>query len=96
MKFFYIISIALSSLIFSNQASITMPPINLAEILLEDQNRDSNSPMRYAFDFDVDINLFDNASVEYLSNGDKVWRLRIDSGEAIGMKLYFNEFYFKF
>ena len=70
-----------------------MPPINLDEILLEDQNRDSNAPMRYAFDFDVDINLFDNAEAEYLSNGDKVWRLRIDSNEAIGMKLYFNEFY---
>jgi len=70
-----------------------MPPINLDAILLEDENRDSNAPMRYAFDFDVDINLFDNASVDYLNNGDKVWRLRIDSNEAIGMKLYFNEFY---
>ena len=93
MKFLYIISIILSSLIFSNQALITMPPINLEQILLEDQNRDSNAPMRYALDFDVDINLFDNAPVEYLSNGDKVWRLRIDSNEAIGMKFYFNEFY---
>ena len=94
MKFLYITSIIFSSILLSSQeSSMKMPTFDLDAILSEDQSRDSNAPIRYAFDFDVDINLFENASVENLDNGDKIWRLRVESDEAIGMKLYFNEFY---
>jgi len=77
----------------SNEVIITMPPIDLDEILENDQSRDRNTPIRFAIDFDVDINLFEDGTVQILENGDRIWRLRVDSDEAIGMKFYFNEFY---
>ena len=90
----FIASILLGSIILSNSSStLIMDSINLEEVLEEDRNRDTNTPMRYAVDFDVDINLFEAASTEILDNGDKIWTLHIQSSDAIGMKLHFDQFY---
>ena len=77
----------------ANSNKLVMPPIDIEALLTEDANRESGTPERYADSFDVDINLFENADIEQLDNGDKIWRLRISSTDAIGIKLYFNQFY---
>tara|TARA_B100002052_G_scaffold209454_1_gene191504 strand:- start:870 stop:2942 length:2073 start_codon:yes stop_codon:yes gene_type:complete len=74
-------------------SQIAMPSIDTNILFEEDSNRQPGNPERYAYGFDVDINLFEQGHVEQLDNGDKVWRLRIGSDNAIGMKLYFNQFY---
>ena len=94
MKALQIITILLTSLIMSNQINtIKMDSFDLEAILLEDQARQPGTPERYAYTFDVDINLFDLADIQILDNGDKIWKLSIQSDNAIGMKFYFNEFY---
>ena len=70
-----------------------MDSFDLEAILAEDQNRQPGTPERYAYDFNVDIDFFDIAIPEILDNGDYVWRLRLQSDDAIGMKVYFNQFY---
>ena len=86
-----IITILLTSLIMSNQINtIKMDSFDLEAILLEDQARQPGTPERYAYTFDVDINLFDLADIQILDNGDKIWKFSIQSDNAIGMKFYFN------
>ena len=70
-----------------------MNSFDMEVVLEEDQNRQPGMPERYAYDFDVDINFFDVATAEVLDNGDTVSRLRLQSDDAIGMKVYFNQFY---
>ena len=87
MKALQIITILLISLIMSNQINtIKMDSFDLEAILLEDQARQPGTPERYAYTFDVDINLFDLADIQILDNGDKIWKLSIQSDNAIGMK----------
>ncbi len=93
MNRFFILTV-LPIIIFAGSSNhLTMPSIDIDVLLAEDANRQSGTPERYAHSFDVDINLFENADVEQLENGDKIWRLRVSSNDAIGMKLYFNQFY---
>ena len=77
----------------SASSEIVMPSIDTNLLLEEDRDRRLGTPERYAYGFDVDINLFESGHAEQLDNGDKIWRLRIGSENAIGMKLYFNQFY---
>ncbi len=77
----------------SASSEIVMPSIDTNLLLEEDRDRRLGTPERYAYGFDVDINLFESGHAEHLDNGDKIWRLRIGSENAIGMKLYFNQFY---
>ena len=57
----------------SNQINtIKMDSFDLEAMLLEDQARQPGTPERYAYTFDVDINLFDVADIEILDNGDKI------------------------
>ena len=79
---------------FSSQAGmIEMNRVDLESVLLEDSNRQPGQAERYAYAHDVDINFFDVATSETLENGNTLWRLRLKSESAIGMKVYFNEFY---
>ena len=90
----FFVLIILSMVAFLGASSqLIMPNIDVNLFLEEDANRESGTPERYAHGFDVDINLFEAGEVDQLDNGDKVWRLRIASDDAIGMKLYFNQFY---
>ena len=86
MKALQIIAILLTSLFMGNQINtIKMDSFDLDAILLEDKMRQPGTPERYAYTFDVDINLFDLADIEILDNGDKIWKLSIQSDNAIGM-----------
>ena len=92
MHHFFVLLITIFTFVLS-ASQIAMPSIDTNILFEEDANRQPGNPERYAYGFDVDINLFEQGHVEQLDNGDKVWRLRIGSDNAIGMKLYFNQFY---
>ena len=93
MNKFFILLIGFSLTIAAESNIIKMELFNLQAALAEDANRAPNTPERYAYSFNTDINFFEEGNFETLDNGDKIWRLRIQSENAIGMKLYFNEFY---
>ena len=94
MKAIYMIIGLLSSLIIANQTDIIkMESFDLETILSEDANRQPGTPERYAYSFDTNIDFFESATSEVLDNGDTIWRLRLESDDAIGMKVYFNNFY---
>ncbi len=92
MHHFFVLLITMFTFVLS-ASQIAMPSIDTNILFEEDANRQLGNPERYAYGFDVDINLFEQGHIEQLDNGDKVWRLRIGSDNAIGMKLYFNQFY---
>ena len=92
MHHFFVLLITMFTFVLS-ASQIAMPSIDTNILFEEDSNRQPGNPERYAYGFDVDINLFEQGHAEQLDNGDKVWRLRIGSDNAIGMKLYFNQFY---
>ena len=95
MRLFYIIILPLivSLAISSESGLLKMNSFDLEAVLLEDQNRQPGTPERYAYNFNVDINFFNAAYPEVLDNGDTIWRLRLQSDDAIGMKVYFNQFF---
>ena len=94
MRVLYIVLLFFISLIIaSEQGVVKMDSFDMEAILEEDKNRQSGTPERYAYDFNVNINFFDIATTESLDNGDTIWRLHLQSDEAIGMKVYFNQFY---
>ena len=94
MRAIYMIIGLFSSLIIANQADIIkMDSFDLEAILSEDANRQPGTPERYAYSFNTNIDFFENATAEFLDNGDIIWRLRLQSDDAVGMKVYFNDFY---
>ena len=93
MNQFFILIIAFSISLSSNLNTIKMEAFDVEAVLAEDQSRQPGTPERFAYSFNTDIDFFEEASVEFLDNDDRLWRLRIQSEEAIGMQLYFNEFY---
>ena len=72
---------------------IRMTPVDVEALILEDENAHSGGRQRYAQTLDVNIDLFEQGALSIDENGDKTWELSIKSGNAIGLKLHFNEFY---
>ena len=73
MKALQIIVILLTSFVICNQINtIKMDSFDLDAILLEDKMRQPGTPERYAYTFDVDINLFDLADIEIFSGPIKI------------------------
>ena len=67
---------------------------NLEEILKQDNlDLKEGHPYKFGHNFNVDINFFDYAIVDTLSNGDKIFRFKISSPEAYSINLIFNSFY---
>ena len=94
MRIFYMIIGLFSSLIIANQTDIIkMNSFDLETLLSEDANRQPGTPERYAYSFNTDIDFFESGTAEVLDNGDIIWRLRLQSDDAVGMKVYFNDFY---
>ena len=94
MRMLYMIIGLFSSLIIANQTDIIkMNSFDLETLLSEDANRQPGTPERYAYSFNTDIDFFESGTAEVLDNGDIIWRLRLQSDDAVGMKVYFNDFY---
>ena len=70
------------------------PDFNLDEILKQDNlDLKEGYPYKFGHNFNVDINFFDYAIVDTLSNGDKIFRFKIYSPDAYSINLIFNSFY---
>ena len=70
-----------------------LPEINIEQLLKEDQNRPPATPFRYGYKFDVDYSLENSGKWTVLENGDRIWKLSINSKHAHAISLEYNQFY---
>ena len=87
--------IMLASSSLEDMNTISMESVDIKALIEEDLNITSG-PFRHAHSFDVNINLFNDGTVQTLENGDQIWTLQVHSADAVGLKLYFDDFYLPF
>ena len=83
---------------FKNEVSntiqdVVMPQFDVDAMLLEDEEASSGTPFRYGKIFDVDYNMDNIGSWEFLPDGGKLWRVRISSRHAYAICLEYDYFY---
>jgi hypothetical protein len=74
---------------------LTMPPVNAEKLLQEDEKariENEQIPFRFGYAIDVDIDIKKDGIQKQLSNGDKLWLLKIHSPNAFSVNLIFNRF----
>ncbi len=75
-------------------ARVTLPPVDVAAVRLEDQERERNGlPPRYAIPNPVRIKPDSDGTWENLGNGMLMWRLRIHSPGAESINLGFSRYH---
>ncbi|SVB06483.1 uncharacterized protein METZ01_LOCUS159337, partial [marine metagenome] len=72
--------------------NITMPDLDVDALHAEDENRPSWKPFRYGHKFTVDLSPSNSGSWWELSNGSRIWRLKIESTGAYALSLEFDRF----
>lgn len=74
--------------------SISLPQVDLTRTLQEDAINDvtKNAPWRFGYTHNTNLNLNNSGVWETLPNGDKVWRLQINSRNAISMNVILDNF----
>jgi len=72
---------------------ITLPSLDIEQLLEEDRNAPIATPFRYGYKFDVNLSLNNSGEWLDLENGDRIWRLTINSQDAFALSLEYNEFY---
>lgn len=73
---------------------VEMPAFNIDSLLnIEAKEIEEARPFRFGYAIDVDMGLKNNGTWQTLSNGDKVWRLKIYSEGAFSINLIFDEFW---
>ncbi|MDP2363221.1 MAG: T9SS type A sorting domain-containing protein [Ignavibacteria bacterium] len=78
----------------SQVVTLQMPSIDIEALLIEDEQDDLKGiPFRFGFPIETDINLFEQGTFERLSNGDKLWSLRIYAPGATSINLNYNDFW---
>ncbi|PVW17099.1 T9SS type A sorting domain-containing protein [Marixanthomonas spongiae] len=72
-----------------------LPPLDLLGLQHEDSinDLDKSLPWRYGVERSLKIDVHKNGALTILDNGDKVWRLAINSPNAVNMSINFNQFY---
>ncbi len=74
--------------------SVYTDGLDFDELAYQEQlDKDRGLPYKFGHSFNVDINFFEFATLDYLPNGDKVYRLEINSLDAFSINLIFNQFY---
>ena len=78
----------------SNEIPIViMDKVDVKALLEEDKSdNEKGKPYRFGIDLDVDFGLANSGKWEALSNGDKLWRLNIQSQEAYSINLIFSRY----
>ena len=77
---------------FVDILAITMPYIDNNQELIKD-NVDEGGPIRYAVKLDVSFNPSNSGTWFNYNDNYEVWKLHINSVNAIGLKLLFDEFH---
>ncbi|MEM7369014.1 MAG: trypsin-like peptidase domain-containing protein [Bacteroidota bacterium] len=73
---------------------LLMPAVDLKALILEDQQRDADKlPYRFGYEFEVDLSLKNAGHWIKLPNGDRLWRLKLSSPQALSISLIYEEFY---
>lgn len=71
-----------------------MPELDMEVILSEDKINDQlQKPFRFAYPIPVDFSLNNSGYWEEFPTGDRVWRLKISSPEAMGLSLLYENFF---
>ncbi len=72
-----------------------MPRVDVVALLAEDDfnNRNKLGPYRFGETFSVDLSLDNSGAWESLSNGDRLWRLRISAPNAYTVSALFDKFW---
>lgn len=73
-----------------------LPIVNEEILKAEDERErkeDKATPLRFGQDFQVQLNLNNSGVWETLPNGDRVWRLQIESRNAKSLNFIFSDFY---
>ena len=74
--------IMLASTSLDDMNTISMESVDIKALIEEDLNTTSG-PFRHAHSFDVNINLFNDGTVQTLENGDQVWTLQVHSADSV-------------
>ncbi|MFQ6008954.1 MAG: trypsin-like peptidase domain-containing protein, partial [Candidatus Zixiibacteriota bacterium] len=74
--------------------TVTMPPVDVAALLAEDSIEQSKGvPYRFGYPFEVSYNLNNSGTWEVLSDGGRLWRLRIECPGAYSINLIYDSFW---
>ena len=73
--------------------TITMPDLDVDALLAEDENLPPGKPFRYGHKFTVDLSPSNTGSWWEFPNGDRIWRLKIESTGAFALSLEFDRFH---
>lgn len=74
--------------------TVSMPAIDLPALLAQDKADESDGlPFRFGAPFDVDYSLQNSGVWQDLGNGDRLWRLKIESKGAYSINLLFSRYY---
>jgi len=73
--------------------TLTMPSIDVAAYLAEDQREGKDVPYRFGAPIDVHYDLENSGTWETLNHGTKLWRLKIISKGAYSLNLLYDEFW---
>jgi lysyl endopeptidase len=69
-----------------------MPEVDVWRLLAEDEAAPKNQAMRFGQEIPVHLTLGNSGLWETLGNGDRVWRLRIESDDAYSISILFDDF----
>jgi len=74
---------------------IKLSPINLLALQKEDSinDRDKSIPWRYGVKRNLKIDIHKKGQVTALENGDKIWRVAVNSPNAVNLSINFDDFY---
>ena len=84
---------------FVYEFASVIPIFKTADLNIDKLNKDDfidirdGRPYRFGYSFPVDINFFDLAICDTLENGDKIFRLQIESKDAYSINMIFDDFY---
>ncbi|GAB5551141.1 MAG: hypothetical protein Sapg2KO_07320 [Saprospiraceae bacterium] len=78
-----------NAILLKETKAITLRQPNLEVIQAEDRNSPNN---RFAYPVKVDL-AWENGDWSELDNGDRIWRLTLKSDQALGLAVFFDQFY---
>ncbi|NQU67816.1 MAG: trypsin-like peptidase domain-containing protein [Candidatus Marinimicrobia bacterium] len=73
--------------------TVTLPEVDAAPLLLEDETAPKDEPYRFGYPQPVDLSLENSGTWEDLSDGGRLWRLQIESPGAKSINLIYNRFH---
>ncbi|MFH2056447.1 MAG: trypsin-like peptidase domain-containing protein [bacterium] len=73
-------------------SSVIMPPVDVDALLAEDAEMSKDEPFRFGYGFEVNYSLSNSGTWTELSDGGRVWRLRIESPGAYSINLIYDKY----